>query len=214
MGSCPLLAIQISYEEVHRNYPQNHSPMELLEHFLPDASTLSLKHWTIEPESHQMVITVCSTQVVTCCPLCQSLTGRVHSRYERTLKDLPLDQFGLTLVLEVAKFFCLNEACRRRIFTERLPTIVAPWARRTRRYAEQLTALGLSLGGDRRCPPRSTPECGGESQSVSASHHAPPVARAEPPTDPRGGRFCPAKRPPIGDDFSGARNSSTDCTAP
>jgi transposase len=49
--------------------------------------------------------------------------------------------------LEVCKFFCLNEACRRRIFTERLPTIVAPWARRTLRYAEQLTAIALSLGG-------------------------------------------------------------------
>ncbi len=121
--------------------------MELLEYFLPDASTLSLKHWELDAESHQMVLTVCSTQAVGCCPLCQSLTGRIHSRYERTLKDLPLAQFGLTIVLEVCKFFCLNETCRRRIFTERLPTMVAPWARRTRRYAEQLTAIALSLGG-------------------------------------------------------------------
>jgi len=121
--------------------------MELLEYFLPDASTLNLKHWELDAGSHQMIVTVCSTQAVACCPLCQSPTGRVHSRYERTLKDLPLAQFGLTLVLEVCKFFCLNETCRRRIFTERLPTIVAPWARRTRRYAEQLTAIALSLGG-------------------------------------------------------------------
>uniref|UniRef100_UPI0019521561 ISL3 family transposase n=1 Tax=Halomicronema sp. CCY15110 TaxID=2767773 RepID=UPI0019521561 len=62
-------------------------------------------------------------------------------------QDLPLAQFGLTILLEVGKFFCLNETCRRRIFTERLPTIVAPWARRTLRYAEQLTAIALSLGG-------------------------------------------------------------------
>ena len=121
--------------------------MELLEYFLPDASTLNLKGWDLDTESHQMIVTVCSTQAVACCPLCQSLTGRVHSRYERTLKDLPLAQFGLTIVLEVCKFFCLNETCRRRIFTERLPMIVAPWARRTLRYAEQLTAIGLSLGG-------------------------------------------------------------------
>jgi transposase len=110
--------------------------MELLEYFLPDASTLNLKHWELDAGSHQMTVTVCSTQTVACCPLCQSPTGRVHSRYERTLKDLPLAQFSFTIVLEVGKFFCLNEACRRRIFTERLPTIVAPWARRTRRYAE------------------------------------------------------------------------------
>jgi transposase len=121
--------------------------MELLEYFLPDASTLNLKHWELDAERHQMVVTVCSTQTVACCPLCQAPTGRVHSRYERTLKDLPLAHFDLTIVLEVCKFFCLNETCPRRIFTERLPTIVAPWARRTRRYAEQLTAIALSLGG-------------------------------------------------------------------
>lgn len=121
--------------------------MELLEYFLPDALTLNLKHWELDAESHQIVLTVCSTQAVACCPLCQSLTGRVHSRYERTLRDLPLAKFGLTIVLEVCKFFCLNEACRRHIFTERLPSIVAPWARRTLRYAGQLTAIGFSLGG-------------------------------------------------------------------
>ena len=85
--------------------------MELLECFLPDASTLHLQSWEMDAEHHQVVITVASTQAVACCSLCQSLTGRVHSRYERTLKDLPLAQFGLIIVLEVCKFFCLNDAC-------------------------------------------------------------------------------------------------------
>ena len=138
--------------------------MELLEYFLPDASTLSLKHWELDAGSHQMTVTVCSTQTVACCPLCQSLTGRIHSRYERTLKDLPLAQFGLTIVLEVCKFFCLNETCRRRIFTERLPTIVAPWARRTLRYTEQLTAIALSLGG-------SAAACLGQHLNAEASRN-------------------------------------------
>ena len=119
--------------------------MELLEYFLPDASMLNLIHWELDAGSHQMIVTVCSTQAMACCPLCQSMTGRIHSRYERTIKDLPLTQFGLTIVLEVCKFFCLNETCRRRIFTERLPTIVAPWARRTLRYTEQFPAIALSL---------------------------------------------------------------------
>jgi len=45
------------------------------------------------------------------------------------------------------KWFCRNRACRRRIFTERLPTMVAPWARRTLRLAQRLVALGVALGG-------------------------------------------------------------------
>lgn len=45
------------------------------------------------------------------------------------------------------KFFCVNLACKRRIFTERLPEVTAPWARRTVRLAEHLVAIGLALGG-------------------------------------------------------------------
>ena len=37
--------------------------------------------------------------------------------------------------------------CPRRIFTERLPGVVAPWARRTRRLTARLLAIGLALGG-------------------------------------------------------------------
>jgi transposase len=51
------------------------------------------------------------------------------------------------LQLRVRKWFCRNRACQRRIFTERLPTVAAPWARRTLRLAQRLIALGLALGG-------------------------------------------------------------------
>jgi transposase len=51
------------------------------------------------------------------------------------------------LQLRVRKWFCGNRRCRRRIFTERLPTVAAPWARRTLRHAQRLIALGLALGG-------------------------------------------------------------------
>ena len=53
----------------------------------------------------------------------------------------------MCLQLRVRKWFCGNRACRRRIFTERLPTVAAPWARRTLRLAQRLVALGMALGG-------------------------------------------------------------------
>ena len=43
--------------------------------------------------------------------------------------------------------FCDNARCDRRIFTERLPGVAAPWARKTARLAGRLTAMGLALGG-------------------------------------------------------------------
>ena len=43
--------------------------------------------------------------------------------------------------------FCDNARCKRRIFTERQPGVAAPWARKTARLSERLTAVGLALGG-------------------------------------------------------------------
>ena len=45
------------------------------------------------------------------------------------------------------RFFCANPDCRRRIFTERLPDLVLPYARRTLRQGEILRVIGLALGG-------------------------------------------------------------------
>jgi hypothetical protein len=49
--------------------------------------------------------------------------------------------------LSVRKFFCPTPSCPRRIFTERVPTLLAPWARRTLRLAQVQQRLGLVLGG-------------------------------------------------------------------
>lgn len=95
----------------------------------------------------QIILKLSSTQAMAHCPLCHSPTHRVHSRYERTLKDLPVAQFRLKITLSVCKFFCLNDTCPRKIFTERLAAVVAPWARRTARFTERLKEIGLALGG-------------------------------------------------------------------
>ena len=121
--------------------------MNLLSALLPGSSDLVLKTYSLDHTQGHMVVTVASTQRRAICPVCQSPTSRVHSHYQRTLKDLPLVQFSLTLLLEVCKFFCLNEDCNRCIFTERLPSVVAPWARRTERYSQHLQVMALELGG-------------------------------------------------------------------
>ncbi|MEO1622375.1 MAG: transposase family protein, partial [Cyanobacteria bacterium J06632_3] len=70
--------------------------MELLQHLLPSQSTLTLSSYDCDSVNYRLVLKVCSTQRVAHCPLCNVPTHRVHSHYERTLKDLPLVQFGLT----------------------------------------------------------------------------------------------------------------------
>jgi transposase len=73
---------------------------------------------------------------------------RVHSRYVRSLADLPWSGTKVRLRLHTRRFFCSSLTCSRRIFTERLPKTAARYARRTTRLNEALQFMGLALGGE------------------------------------------------------------------
>lgn len=81
------------------------------------------------------------------CPQCGQPSTQVHSRYQRSVADLPWEGIAVRLELHTRKFFCRNEACRRRIFCERLPEVVAPYGRKTLRLDDTLTIIGFALGG-------------------------------------------------------------------
>jgi transposase len=51
------------------------------------------------------------------------------------------------LVLSVRKFFCETATCVRKVFAERLPQLVAPWAQTTTRLNEALQTIGLATCG-------------------------------------------------------------------
>lgn len=108
---------------------------------------LQLADWQIDRSAKRLILTVVSIQASGQCPVCTHRSARVHSHYQRTVADLPWALWGVLFHLKVRKFFCDNGGCERHIFTERLPDFVAPWARRTHRLADRLTAIGLALGG-------------------------------------------------------------------
>jgi transposase len=114
---------------------------------LPDAAQFRLDSCSINYRDSQITLGLTSTTPRGRCPSCSRLTERVHSRYHRTFADLPWATFRVRLEVRVRKFFCCNQACHRSIFTERLPDIVHPWARRTLRLAQSLLAVGVALGG-------------------------------------------------------------------
>ena len=99
-----------------------------------DAQTISITLQTISPTAR--------------CPGCSAPSKRVHSRYTRILSDLPWGSFTVQLHLYARKYFCTVRSCSRRIFTERLPDIVAPYARRSNRLGEILQLIGFALGGE------------------------------------------------------------------
>jgi transposase len=82
------------------------------------------------------------------CPCCGRRARRVHSRYARTMADLPCGGTRVRLHLRARRFWCLVPWCRRRIFCERLPDLVAPRERRTARLQACLRRTAVALGGE------------------------------------------------------------------
>ena len=82
------------------------------------------------------------------CPLCGKVSTHVHSRYVRSVADLPWRDIPFRLRLHVRRFFCDEPSCPRVTFAERLPELVAPHARRTERFDAWVRSVGFALGGE------------------------------------------------------------------
>ncbi len=81
------------------------------------------------------------------CPRCQVVSPARHSSYQRRFWDLPIQGRPVRITLTVGRWQCRNTDCGQSIFTERLPGMVDPRARQTRRAAGILRLLGHGVGG-------------------------------------------------------------------
>ena len=66
----------------------------------------------------------------------------------RKILDLPWACIPVRINLSVKKYYCRNEDCSRKIFTERFGKELKPYARRTMRLTDQLTQISFVLGGN------------------------------------------------------------------
>ncbi len=88
----------------------------------------------IKPQDADLWVGVVSVRLSSCCPLCAQASSQVHSQYQRTLRDVPCGGRKVVLRLAGRTFFCRNPDCTRKIFTERLPPFVEPWAMHKAEY--------------------------------------------------------------------------------
>lgn len=95
-----------------------------------------------------VTISVGSTAPSAVCPLCPQPATHIHSRYRRTVADVPYGGRQLVLSLVVRKFFCQNRTCPRRIFAEQFPDVARPWARMTLRFCAALETIGFATSGE------------------------------------------------------------------
>lgn len=101
----------------------------------------------LEATKSEITAVVQTPAASACCPLCRRPAHRLHSRYVRSVADVPWHGVPFRLRVQGRRFFCEEPTCPRVIFTERLPDLVAPYARRTTQLAGWLRAVGFAVGG-------------------------------------------------------------------
>jgi transposase len=118
----------------------------VLRTLLADPAVVRLNKIVSSPNSLTLVVEAAQKQAL--CPSCGEQSGHIHSRYTRSVSDLPWQGSAVKLELLTKRFFCDNSQCRQRIFCERLPLVVGTYARRTIRLHEALTLIGFALSGE------------------------------------------------------------------
>jgi len=106
------------------------------------ASTISLAGECLQIETS-------SSQSDSICPACGYLSHRRHSKYIRTLVDLPTSGYDVKVIILSGKYFCDNVQCSRKIFTERFKQEISPYYRRFNRCKALLGNFALELGGNK-----------------------------------------------------------------
>jgi transposase len=113
---------------------------------LPECLDLRLDDLVLTPTT--AVALVVSTAASAACPQCGIPSDRVHSRYRRTVADLPCQDRPVALRLVVRRFRCRRPDCPQTIFCERLPKLLKAHARSTARLSEAHRSIGVALGGE------------------------------------------------------------------
>lgn len=112
---------------------------------IADLSDLIVEQVTV---TNDVMITARAASSTASCPRCGTVSKRVHSHYQRTLRDLPASGRPVHLVLQVRRFFCEESTCQRKIFAERFPSLTLPRVKFTLRLQEALKEMGFEQGGE------------------------------------------------------------------
>ena len=107
---------------------------------LLDSNLSYLNHEIIEDTIY---IRVTSNRTEVHCPFCGHPASHVHSYYERSFQDLPIQGKKVILLLIQRKIFCRNKNCGHSTFAERFD-FFSYKAKKTNRLIEELLRVSLN----------------------------------------------------------------------
>src|SRR5262249_29471429 len=101
----------------HVARPAQDAPMSPAD-FLPAGCGPAVTDATLPPDP--IPLAAAGAGPTATCPSCGHPSARAHSRYRRTLADLPVNGRRFILRLTARRFFCRQAGCGRAVFCERV----------------------------------------------------------------------------------------------
>ena len=111
--------------------------MDLLAALIPNGLSVTGLHLEID----RITIHARSNSVTARCPICRQRSRQVHSKYIRSLADLPWAGLPVCFRVSVRRFYCANRECPRKVFAERLHGVASEYGRRTKPQLVRLVAV-------------------------------------------------------------------------
>jgi transposase len=101
----------------------------------------------VEAAAGLLLVTARARAPEAACPGCGTVSGRVHSRYCRTLADAAVGGRPAVIALTVRRFFCQDPGCPRKTFAEQVDGLTSRYARKTPLLAGILARIAVALAG-------------------------------------------------------------------
>jgi len=100
-----------------------------------------LEHEIVDDE---VIIYVASNRIEVTCPYCGNKSSKIHSTYERSFQDLPIQGKKTRVVIENRKIFCLNTDCKHTTFAESYAFLPFK-GKKAKRLTDKIIAISLSV---------------------------------------------------------------------
>ena len=94
--------------------------------------------------SDYVVILVASARDEVICPFCGEKSSRVHSTYERSFQDLPIQGSKVYVSIINRKYFCGNQNCPNTTFAESFDCIKAK-SKKSERLIDEIMKISVEV---------------------------------------------------------------------
>lgn len=98
----------------------------------------------LEDTGHQMDIKMKAVNIKQVCPTCKNETSTYHGTYVRVAQDLPIFMKNVTLRIISHEYYCTNEDCVQKTFSDDYSGFLGRYSRMTTRLEEFVRILALS----------------------------------------------------------------------